>query len=96
MKINFPPVARRLWGRSAMLLTIVAALLLSGCVAPYGYEGYSRYRAGGYGYWVIRATATKAAITPDRFGMGAWAMDWAATVGSTAGAITITARRIEE
>lgn len=51
MKINFPPVARRLWGGSAMLLTIVAALLLSGCVAPYGYEGYSRYRVGGYGYW---------------------------------------------
>jgi len=51
MKINFPPAARRLLGRFAMLVAVVATLLLSGCVAHYGSEGYPRYRAGGYGYF---------------------------------------------
>lgn len=94
MKTTSPSAARRLLGRFAMLVAVVATLLLSGCVAPYGSEGYPRYAATGIG--VIRATTTTAAITPDRFGMGAWAMDLAVTVGSTVAAITITAGRIEE
>lgn len=52
MKTNFAPAAALgLWGRVVVLITLMITLLLSGCVAPYGYEGYPRYRVGGYGYW---------------------------------------------
>ena len=51
MKISILSTTRWLRGRPVRLVAVATMLLLSGCVAPYGYDGYPRYRARGYGYY---------------------------------------------
>ncbi len=50
MKTNFLRATDRRLGSLVALAATAAVLLLSGCVAPYGYDSHPRYRPYGYGY----------------------------------------------